>query len=96
MKKPKPGQDVIIKWIDSGLSQTGDPKDKEIGVLALCETHGRVISCERADLKVNNGTDTTTLKLATNHSAELCKDRTDVDIFSIWWPSVMGVRVWPE
>ena len=93
MRKPRTGEDVIVKWLDSGLTQTGDPLDPRVGVLAICETHGKVISCEESSLRLRRGMDSTIIKLATNHSGPLDKQ---VDVFAIWWSSVVSVRRWKE
>jgi len=90
-RKPKAGKAVVVRWIDSGLTQTGDPLDPRVGVLEVCETHGRVLSCEsHPALVVRQGMDKTILKLATNSSGNGDKD---VDVFSIWWPAVVSIKV---
>lgn len=92
MKKPKPGDVVTVRWLDSGLSETGDPRDPRVGVLATPEAHGRVLSCEPCpELSVRKGMDTTTLKLLVNSFG--LKD-SNSDIMSIWWPSVVSISIW--
>lgn len=82
----------MVRWVDSGLNQTGDPKDPTVGVPAVCETHGKVLSCEPDPaLALPRSMSNVVLRLATNSAG---RDDTDVDIFSIWWPSVVDVKVW--
>ena len=93
-RKPKPGRDVIVTWLDSGHNEEGDPENPKTGVLAVCHTSGKVISCEKdPELKLRKGMDATSLRIAVNHSGP--KDK-QVDIFTIWWPSVVSIRTWKE
>ena len=64
-----------------------------MGVLSTCETLGRVISCDDdPQLKLRKGMSTCTLKLATNSTVGTDAEKSDMDIFSIWWHSVISVE----
>lgn len=93
-RKPKPGRVVTVRWVDSGLTETGDPKDPRVGVLSCPTTHGRVLSCAPdPELRLPKAMDSTVLCLATNHSGP---DDKQMDIFSILWSAVIDVKAGPK
>ncbi len=93
-RKPRPGRVVSVRWVDSGLTETGDPTNPKVGVLCTPTTHGTVLGCQPdPELTLPKDMDNTVLRLATNHSGPL---DTNMDIFSILWSAVIDVKAGPK
>ena len=89
MKRPKPGDCVIVWWLDSGSGVRDFPVKQRPGALGIKETHGRVISLGPDDsLKLPRKMSSETLSL------RLCSAGTNdgnSELGAVWWPSVVRI-----
>ncbi len=88
LERPKVGDAVIVRWVDSGLAALDLPADAP--PLVVNKTHGEVVSL-RSDRRLRCGDlDQETLTLAMCSAG---KGDIKSELAVIWWPSVIEVTV---
>lgn len=102
MRLPRPGQDVIVWWLDSGASENAGPGGHRPVGLWVKKTHGTVLSCQEDSelekaaqksfpgLRLPRGTDTRTLVLAMCSGGH--RDAGS-ELGAIWVPAIVKLKV---
>jgi hypothetical protein len=100
VKRPKPGDCVIVWWLDSGSGVRDFPVKQRPGALCVKETHGRVISLDpdpSLKLPKSMSSDTLLLRLCSAGNTD-----GNSELGAVWWPSVVridnfgGIEPWME
>ncbi len=91
-KRPKVGDVVTLKWLDSGMDHQQSPRTA-VTALNVSEMHGRVIhmgDCSALKARLPKGWSAERIVVSHCSAGE---DDEGSHLGSVWWPSVVDWRV---